>query len=106
MNLTFEGDPQRNQQQFLVLEDREPFEILSVEFRGKDQPSSSQKVNGSLDVTQRVPLFQDALRRLQLGNVEAAITVRRLGKTSLLTYSCLVQKCRKPGTLKMVFAGE
>ncbi len=107
-DLTLEGDPQRNQNQFLVLSAAEPFEVLRVEYVTGEHIQFSQVVETALDLVQRLPMFQDTLRKLSQGKpssgewpVDLNIQCRRLGSESIVKYRCLLQPCRKPGIFKL-----
>lgn len=107
-DFTLEGDPQRNQNQFLVLTADEPFEIMRVEYVVEGRTLVTQTVETSLDVSQRVQLLPDTLRKLRQGSllpgdwpVEVAVRCRQLSSETNVKHSFLLQACRKPGILKL-----
>ena len=106
--ITLEGDPQRNQNQFLVLTSDEPLEITEVQYIADGQTRVTHAVETELDVLHRLPLFQDTLHKLKPvsllssgSQVEVAIRCRRLGAETVVKHSFLLQSCRKPGILKL-----
>lgn len=105
---TIVGDPQRNQQLFLVLQSTTPFEISQVSITSGSQIADPVKTKGTLDHEQRITLFQDTLKKLTAAEpaasewpVDFAVSCRRLGGESIARYSGVIQKCRKPGILKV-----